>query len=69
MPFRLFRTLLNNEKTIQQLAESAPIRVAAKAIVRGMRQVEEKVEKIEVGKKLDKFKAIYEEEYQKALKK
>lgn len=46
-----------------------PIRVAAKAIVRGMKQVEEKVEKIDIGKKVTKFKSLYEEEYQKALKK
>lgn len=69
MPFRLFRTFLNNERTIQQLSESAPVRLAAKAIVRGIKQVESKVEKIDVGKKFDKFKSIYEEEYQKALKK
>ncbi|CCD73056.1 ATP synthase subunit epsilon [Caenorhabditis elegans] len=69
MPFRLFRTFLNNEKTIQQLSESVPVRLAAKAIVRGMKQVEEKVEKIDVGKKLNRLKSLYEEEYQKALKK
>ncbi|CAP30864.1 Protein CBG11709 [Caenorhabditis briggsae] len=69
MPFRLFRTFLNNEKTIQQLSESVPVRLAAKAIVRGMKQVESRVDKLDVGKKIDKFKAIYEEEYQKAIKK
>ncbi|EFP06117.1 hypothetical protein GCK72_011628 [Caenorhabditis remanei] len=69
MPFRIFRTFLNNERTIQQLSDSTPIRLAAKAIVRGMAKVEEKVEKVEIGKKLEKFKSIYEEEYQKALKK
>ncbi|CAO4368557.1 unnamed protein product [Caenorhabditis nigoni] len=69
MPFRLFRTFLNNEKTIQQLSESVPVRLAAKAIVRGMKQIESKVDKLDVGKKIDKFKAIYEEEYQKAIKK
>ncbi|CAI5444049.1 unnamed protein product [Caenorhabditis angaria] len=69
MVFRIFRQLFNNEKTIQQLSESLPIRTTAKAIVRGLKIAEEKAENLELGRKITKFKANFDEEYQKALKK
>ncbi|KAK5966986.1 hypothetical protein GCK32_012030, partial [Trichostrongylus colubriformis] len=39
MVFRFLRTLLNDERVIQQLSESAPIRALARAMVRGGKTV------------------------------
>ncbi|CAJ0597506.1 unnamed protein product [Cylicocyclus nassatus] len=69
MVFRFIRALLNNERVIQELSESAPIRALARAIVRGTKSVEGKVQKLDIGAKAEALKKIYEEEYKKALKK
>ncbi|KAE9416036.1 hypothetical protein Angca_001396 [Angiostrongylus cantonensis] len=69
MVFRFIRALLNDERVIQQLSESAPIRAIAKTIVRGRKTLEERVEKMEVPSQIDRFKKIFKEEYQKSLKK
>ncbi|VDM59857.1 unnamed protein product [Angiostrongylus costaricensis] len=69
MVFRFIRALLNDERVIQQLSESAPIRSIAKTIVRGRKTLEERVEKMEVPSQIDRFKKIFKEEYQKSLKK
>ncbi|VDM66503.1 unnamed protein product [Strongylus vulgaris] len=69
MVFRFIRALLNNEKVIQELSESAPIRALARAIVRGGKSLEDKVQKLDVGSRVEALKKIYEEEYKKALKK
>ncbi|RCN43837.1 hypothetical protein ANCCAN_10165 [Ancylostoma caninum] len=69
MVFRFIRTLLNNERVIQQLSESAPIRALARAIVRGGKTVEDKIQKLDVSSRIETFTKVYQEEYKKALKK
>ncbi|KIH66630.1 hypothetical protein ANCDUO_03044 [Ancylostoma duodenale] len=69
MVFRFIRTLLNNERVIQQLSESAPIRALARAIVRGGKTIEDKVQKLDVSSRIETFTKMYQEEYKKALKK
>ncbi|EYB98122.1 hypothetical protein Y032_0134g1866 [Ancylostoma ceylanicum] len=69
MVFRFIRTLLNNERVIQQLSKSAPIRALARAIVRGGKTVEDKVQKLDVSSRIETFTKMYQEEYKKALKK
>ncbi|KAJ1359630.1 hypothetical protein KIN20_018404 [Parelaphostrongylus tenuis] len=69
MVFRFLRALLNDERFIQQLSESAPIRALAKTIVRGGKTLEERVEKMAVSSQIDRFTKTFKEEYQKSLKK
>ncbi|ETN80018.1 hypothetical protein RB195_010132 [Necator americanus] len=69
MVFRFIRTLLNNEKVIQQLSESPPIRLLARAIVRGGKSVEDKIQKLNMTSRIEAFLKMYQEEYKKALKK
>lgn len=78
MPWRIIGQVLNNEQVIQkvtlfhsgsplQLAESAPIRAAAKVIVRGASSVEEKITSLQFEQKARRFSKVFKEEYQKAL--
>uniref|UniRef100_A0A1I7XA79 DUF3486 family protein n=1 Tax=Heterorhabditis bacteriophora TaxID=37862 RepID=A0A1I7XA79_HETBA len=69
MVVRILRSILNNEKVIQELAESAPIRAVARLIVRTAKTAEERVTGMKIGSKMDKLARTYQEEYKKALKK
>lgn len=69
MVYRLVRNLLNNEKVIQELSESAPIRGAARLIVRSAATVGEKISNVKIGSRLQKISQIYKEEYKKAIDK
>ncbi|CAI4230558.1 unnamed protein product [Auanema sp. JU1783] len=68
MVWRIVRQVLNNEKVIQELSETAPMKAAAKAIVRGAATAEQKIRSLNLDKKVEKYTKIYKEEYQKALK-
>ncbi|XGW15918.1 hypothetical protein V3C99_001402 [Haemonchus contortus] len=69
MVFRFLRTLLNDERVIQQLSESAPIRALARAVIRGGKTVQDKLGHTDAASRIEKFMKLYQEEYQKALKK
>ncbi|VDP47667.1 unnamed protein product [Heligmosomoides polygyrus] len=69
MVFRFLRSLLSNERVIQQLADSAPIRAIARAMVRGGKSIQSKLDSTDVASRLEKFTKLYHEEYRKALKK
>ncbi|WKX99545.1 hypothetical protein Q1695_014432 [Nippostrongylus brasiliensis] len=84
MVFRFLRSLLNDERVIQQtmvswkingnwkklrLSESAPIRALARTIVRGGKTVQDKLSNTDMASKVEQITKLYKEEYQKALKK
>ncbi|CAJ0942360.1 unnamed protein product, partial [Mesorhabditis belari] len=69
MPFRFLRAFLNQEKTVQQIADSYPVRAAAKTAVRAWWISRHKINNLEATKRLGIFKKVFNDEYQKALKK
>ncbi|VDO58925.1 unnamed protein product [Haemonchus placei] len=51
------------------LSESAPIRALARAVIRGGKTVQDKLGHTDAASRIEKFMKLYQEEYQKALKK
>ncbi|CAJ0576192.1 unnamed protein product, partial [Mesorhabditis spiculigera] len=69
MPLRFLRTFLNQEKTIREIADSRPVRLAARATVRAWILGRHKLETSETTKRFKIFKNTVNEEYTRALKK
>ncbi|KJH50104.1 hypothetical protein DICVIV_03741 [Dictyocaulus viviparus] len=69
MVFRVIRALLNDERIIRQLSESAPIRIIARTIVRGEKVLAEKVKRTNISSQIEMLTKLFKEEYRKSLKK
>ncbi|CAD5215970.1 unnamed protein product [Bursaphelenchus okinawaensis] len=71
MPHRFIRQFLNNEKVIQQMADSYPMRRAAKFAVSSAYQIRHKLENgglmDGIMARTSNFKRLFQEEYKKKL--
>ncbi|CAD5221939.1 unnamed protein product [Bursaphelenchus xylophilus] len=71
MPYRIFRRILNDERVIQQMADSWPMRRAAKLAVTSTFQLRHKIESSGLMDGLlartSNFRRLFQEEYKKRL--
>jgi hypothetical protein len=73
MVYRILRQLLNNEKVIQQMADSRPMRQAARLFISGVYHVKDIIEPTRsnllgsANKRVDRFLRNFREEYRKSI--
>uniref|UniRef100_A0A7E4V1Z7 TetR_C_7 domain-containing protein n=1 Tax=Panagrellus redivivus TaxID=6233 RepID=A0A7E4V1Z7_PANRE len=68
MPHRFIRQFLNNERIIQQMADSSLMRQAARLFVSGLFRARGAIEDSTVSRRLSVFSNTFKDEFKKGLK-
>uniref|UniRef100_A0A914Y6M0 Uncharacterized protein n=1 Tax=Panagrolaimus superbus TaxID=310955 RepID=A0A914Y6M0_9BILA len=68
MPHRFIRFFLNNEKVVQQMADSTLMRQAARLFVSGLFRTRSAIEDSTISRRIGIFSNTFKDEFKKQLK-